>query len=272
MAVSTIDNLIAALGNTARSLMINKASIATQLAGGYSSLFRATGVPGQGAIPSTAAVCDNTLLGALSFANPTGGLSSYLARLTLSCSNNAADIQIHDRLSHMGGLNGTVTTAQTAGVSCAVTTSNMSARIGATDYSEVMWWLEWYTATGATAVTATISYTNAVGVSGKTTTVSIPASTAASRMIPIIGTGGEFIQSVQTVTLSATTAAAGSFGVTATRFLTSLQLTLANSTTMGDWAALGLPRIFDSSCLTMIQTPSTTSTGTVNGAAKLIQG
>jgi len=115
-------------------------------------------------------------------------------------SNSATDVQIHDRLAHMGGLNGTLTTAQTVGVDVSV--SALDSRRGDSSYSDVQWWLEWYTATGSTAVTATVSYTNAAGVSGKTTTVYIAASLAASRMLPIIGSGGEFIKSIQSVTLS----------------------------------------------------------------------
>ena len=144
MAITTIDQLVSALGNTSQTLLVNKASITSQVAGGYTSLFRATGAPGQGAIPSTAAVCDNTLLGGLTFTNPTSGLSSYLARANLCCSNAASEILIYDRLAHMGGLNGTLTTAQTAGVDCTVTTSNMANRIGNSDYSDIRWWLEWY--------------------------------------------------------------------------------------------------------------------------------
>lgn len=272
MAITTIDQLVSALGNTSQTLLVNKASIASQVAGGYTSLFRATGTPGQGAIPSTAAVCNNTLLGGLTFTNSTSGLSSYLARANLCCSNAASEILVHDRLAHMGGLNGTLTTAQTAGVDCTVTTSNMANRIGNSDYSGIQWWLEWYTATGSTAVTATVTYTNGSGVSGKTTTVAMAATVAASRMLPIIGASNEPIQSIQSVTLSATTGTAGSFGVTATRFISSLILPVANFTSVADWAGLGLPQVPDSACLMIVQIPSTTSSGTLLGSAKLIQG
>lgn len=272
MAINSIDQLISSLGNSSQICVINKASISSQTAGGYSSLFRATGVPGQGAVPSTAAVCDNSLLGGLSFSNPTAGLASYLARCSLCCSNAATEIQVHDRLAHMGGLSGVITTAQTVSVDCSTTSSNMAQRIGDSDYSDVQWWLEWYTATGSTAVTATVSYTNGAGVSGKTTTVSLAANMAASRILPIIGASGESIKSIQSITLSATTGTAGSFGVTATKFLTSVVLTTANMSGVSDWAALGLPAIPDFACLTLIQIPSTTTTGTLLGVAKIARG
>ena len=39
-----------------------------------------------------------------------------------------------------------------------------------------------------------------------------------------------------------------------------------------DWAALGLPEIFNSSCLMILQVASTTTTGTVRGGGKLSHG
>lgn len=272
MAITTLDGIVAGLGNAAQCLIINKASLSTQLAGGFTSLWRATGTPAQGAVPSTAAICTKGLTGAMLFNNPSSGLSSYLARMMLLSSSSATDVQIHDRLAHMGGLSGTSTTAQTAAVDVSAASNNMDLRRGAANYSNVQWWLEWYTATGSTAVTATVSYTNAAGVSGKTTTVSVAASVAASRMLPILGAGGEFIRSIQNVTLSATTGTAGSFGVTATRALCSMSCALANSSNIGDWAMLGFPRVHDDACLTIVMIPGSTASGSLYGTGKLIQG
>lgn len=271
MAITTIDGVLAALGNNAQNLVINKATIATQIAGGFTSLWRATGIPAQGAIPAAAAECVNTLLGALGFTNPGSG-NSHLGRAMLLSGNAATDVQFHDRLAHMGGLSGTVTTAQTANVDVSTATNNMALRKGDANYSDVQWWLEWYTATGSTAVTATITYTNAAGTSGRTTTVAIPASTAASRMLPIIGNGGEFIKSIQSVTLSATTATAGSFGVTATRALSGISMGLANAGVVYDWAMLGFPRVHDFACVMLVMVPGTTSSGSLYGTGKIVQG
>ena len=270
--IDSLDKLIAALGNGAQALVINKASISSQIAGGFTSLWRATGTPAQGAIPTAAAECVTTTTGAFKFNAPTGGNSTYLGRLMLLSANSATDIQVHDRLAAMGGLSGTVTTAQTVNVDVSTATNNIDVRKGGSDYSDVQWWLEWYTATGSTAVTATVTYTNAAGTTGKTTTVAMAASIGASRMLPILGSGGEFIRSVQTVTLSGTTATAGNFGVSATRALGGIALGLANSSVIADWAMLGLPKIEDSACLMMLAVPGTTSSGALYGAGKLIQG
>jgi hypothetical protein len=271
MAIVTIDALVSALGNNAQQFIANKATIATQIAGGFSSLFRATGTPAQGVIPTAAAILDNNTTGGFLYTNPTGGNSSYIARMFAVCGNSATDVQYHDRISANGGLSGIITTAQTVNVDVSGVASNLVVRRGATDYSDVQWWLEWYTSTGATLVTATVIYTNAAGTTGRSTTVSIPASTAAGRMVPIIGLNGEYIQSIQTIQ-HVTTGTAGNYGVTATKILTTISCGLANAGTVADWAYLGMPKVADSSCVVMIQIAGTTSTGTVIGSAKLIQG
>ena len=274
MAITTVDGIINGLGNSAQQFLVNKATIANQLAGGFTSLWRATGTPGQAAIPSTAAVIDNTITGAFAFTAPGGGAKSYLARSFFVCGNSGTDIQIHDRLAHMGGLSGTATGAQTVGVDVSGSGSNMAVRRGASDYSNVQWWLEIYTDIGTTGVTATITYTNAAGTAGRTTTITIGGASPANRagrFFPIIGSGGEFIQSIQTIQ-HATTGTAGSYGITATKIITTASCPLLNYGVVYDWAQLGFPVVADSACLFLVVLAGTTSSGTVVGTAKLIQG
>lgn len=279
MTISTRDQLIDALGNNSSRFVIDKASIASQAAGTFVSLWRGTGQPGQGAIPTTAAVCDNTLTGAMNFSQQTSPATSYGGWMNAVCSNSAMSLEIHDRLMHMGGMSGTVTTAQTANldVDANLATSNLSARKGNSNYSDIQWWLEWYTATGSTAVTATVNVTYNDGSSGNLTGASLSATRPASFMLPLNGlipaaSSGLYIRDVNTVTLSATTGTAGSFGVTATRPRMTLPLPLANKMEVADWAALGLPEIFNSSCLFPLVLTSTTSTGTVRGGGKIAHG
>lgn len=278
MTIGTRDALIDALANNASRLVVDKASIANTAAGQWHSLWRATGQPGQGAIPAAAAVCDHTTTGAMTFAQQTTPATSYFAWATASCSNAAVTLEVHDRLVAMGGLSGTVTTAQTVGIdlSTLLATSNLDARKGDANFSDVQWWLEWYTDTGATAVTATVAVTYHDGTTGNLTAVSLAATRRASQMIPLnrmipAGTA-KFIRAVTSVTLSATTGTAGSFGVTATRPRTILPLNVASKSETYDWAQLGLPEVPNSSCLMLVQMASTTSTGTVRGGGKLAHG
>lgn len=278
MTISTRDQLIDALGNKSSSLVIDKASIASQAAGSFVSLWRATGQPGQGAIPAAAAVCDNTLTGAMGFTQQVAPATSYGAWANAVCSTSAMTLEIHDRLMHMGGLNGTRTTAQTVDldVNANLASGNLDKRKGDSNFSDIQWWLEWYTATGGTAVTATVSVTYNDGTTG-TLSASLAATRPASFMLPLNGlipaaAAGKYICDVDSVQLSATTGTAGSFGVTATRPRMTMPLPLANKMEVFDWAALGLPEVANSSCLFPIVLPSTTYAGTVRGGGKLAHG
>lgn len=278
MTITTRDALINALANNSSRIIFDKASIASVAAGNYVSMWRATGQPGQGAIPGAAAVCNNALTGAVQFTQQTAPATSYLGQLEGICSNSAMTFELHDRLAHMGGLSGTVTTAQTVNIDfSALSSDNLAARIGSAGYDDIQWWLEWYTATGSTAVTATVAVTYNDASTG-TLTVSLAATRPASFMQPLNGlipaaAAGKYIRAVTSVTLSATTGTAGSFGVTATRLRGSLSLPLANfKPTQVDWAQLGLSEIFNSSCVFAICVTSTTSTGTFRATGKIVHG
>lgn len=277
--ITTRDQLIDAMANNSSRIIIDKASIASQTAASFCSLWRATGQPGQGAIPAAAAVCDHTLVGAMGFNQQTAPATSYLSILEALCSNASATLEIHDRLMHMGGLNGTLTTAQTVGIDLAsnLTTSNLSKRIGDSNYSDVQWWLEWYTATGATAVTATVNVTYNDGTTGNLSGISLAATRPASHMISLnssipAAASGKYIRGVNSVTLSATTGTAGSFGVTATRYRAASFLPVASARFTSDWSQTGLPEIQNSSCLLCVVITATTSTGAVRGTGKISHG
>lgn len=273
MAIATRDDLIAALGNSSR-VVIDKASIASQAAGTYVSLWRATGVPVQGAIPAAAALCDHTLTGAIAFAQQIAPASSYLALLFGVPGNSAMTLEVRDRLGHMGGLSGTLTTAQTVGLDLSSTGGGISAeRRGDANFSDVQWFIEWYTATGSTAVTATVNVTYDDGSTGNLAAISLAATRPASFMTQLVpAAAGRFIRGVNTVTLSATTGTAGSFGVTATRHRAIVPMPLANYGVTMDWAALGLPEIPNGSCLMLDVITSTTSSGTIRGGGKIAHG
>lgn len=279
MTITTRDQLINALGNNSSRVVIDKATLSGISAGYYASMWRATGQPGQGAVPTAVEVCDNNLTGALQFNQQTSPATSYGGWMSATCSNSATTIEIHDRLMHMGGLNGTLATTQTVGIdlSANLSTRNLDARKGDANYSDVQWWMEWYTSTGSTAVTATVNVTYNDGSTGNLSGLSLVASRPASIMLPLnslipSGASGKYIRGVNSVTLSATTGTAGNFGVTATRVRMTMPLNTGNKTEAFDWAALGLPEIYNSSCLFPVVLLSTTNTGTVRGGGKIAHG
>jgi hypothetical protein len=272
MTITTRDQLIDALGNRSSRVVWDKANIANAVAGGIFSLWRATGTPGQGAIPAAAAICTKALTGAMGFDNQTAPAASYYAWQTIATSNNATSVEIHDRLAHMGGLNGTLLTAQTVNVDLS-TLGLVADRRGDANYSDVQFFMEWYTDTGATASNATVNVTFDDATTGNLAVIAVGGTVRAGRMIPLVSNvAGKFIRGVNTITLSASTGTAGSFGVTATRPRTTVNSNIANKYEQFDWAQLGLPIIYNDACLMMVMLCSTTSTGTVRGQGKIAHG
>ena len=277
--IENIDNLVKALGNNSSRIVLDKASIASQTANSYCSLWRATGQPGQGAIPTVVATCNNTTVGTIGFNQQTSPSTSYGAYLEIATGNAAMTMELHDRLANMGGLNGTLTTAQSVNLdlNTLLATDNIDTRKGDANYSDVQWWLEWYTATGGTAATATIVVTYNDGTTGNLSVLSFVFTRPASHMIPLnslipSAQSGKFIRGIVSVTLSATTGTAGNFGVTVTRPRMTLSSPFANFKFIADWAQLGLPEIYNSSAIFPIVLTSTTSTGTVRGGGKIAHG
>ena len=277
--IENIDNLVKALGNNSSRIVLDKASIASQTANSYCSLWRATGQPGQGAIPTVVATCNNTTVGTIGFNQQMSPSTSYGAYLEIATGNAAMTIELHDRLANMGGLNGTLTTAQSVNLdlNTLLATDNIGTRKGDANYSDVQWWLEWYTATGATVVTATVAVTYNDGTTGNLTAQSLAATRPASHAITLnslipAAQSGKFIRGVVSVTLSATTGTAGSFGVTATRPRMTIGAPIANFKFMSDWAQLGFPEIYNSSAVFPMVLTSTTSSGTVRCGGKIAHG
>ncbi len=282
MAITTRDQLIDSMGNNTSRLIIDKLSIANTAANQFHSLWRATGQPGQGAIPGAAATCDNTLTGAIQFTQQTAPATSYMGILEGLSTNAGTTIEIHDRLMHMGGLSGTTAspTSQTVNLDlhANIANDNLTERIGDSNYSDVQWWLEWYFDTGATNTSVTVNVTYNDGTSGDlTATGNIGTTRRASFMFPLnslipAAKSGFYIRDVNSLVLSAATGTAGSFGVTATRYRAGLYQPIANARFTADWASLGLPEIPNESCLFPIQLASTTTTGTVRATGKIIHG
>jgi hypothetical protein len=280
MSITTPAQLLDALANNASRLVIDKASLANAVAGQLFSLWRATGQPAQGAIPTTtAAVPTSATLGAFGFTNQTAPATSYLAWLALVAGNNAQSWEVHDRIAHMGGLVLNVTTSQTiTGLDIGTGALNPpAARLGASNFSDVQWFLEVYTDGGATASNATVNVTFGDSTSANLNVIAVGGTLRAGRMIPLTpfiaaADQGKFIQRINSVILSASTTVAGNFGFTCTRQRSVVPTLLANLQAVADWAQLGLPEVPNDSCLQLVCTTSATSTGTLRGQGKIAHG
>lgn len=279
MTITTRDQLINAMANNSTRIIIDKPSLTNAVAGQFHSMWRSAGQPGQGAIPTTPAICTHLTTGAVNFTQQTSPSTSYLSILEALSSNSSVTFELHDRLMHMGGLNATLTTAQTVNLDldANIASNNLAARIGDSNYSDVQWWMEWYTDTGATASNATINVTYNDGTTGDLTAVAIGGTLRLSRMVPLnnlipAAAAGKYIRDINTVTLSASTATAGNFGFTATRYRASVYLPITNARFTSDWAQIGLPEIANESCLWSVVIAGTTNTGTLRATGKISHG
>jgi hypothetical protein len=122
----------------------------------------------------------------------------------------AGGIILVDLLNVSGGLSGIVTTAQTTNLPTAALTRHTTGE-------GVMAGIVFYTTVGTTATTVTISYTNSAGVSGRTSTPTTFGGTnfrEVNILIPIpLEAGDTGVESIESVTVTATTGTAGNFGV-----------------------------------------------------------
>lgn len=264
MAIATMDALVDGLA-TGQVLPFYKPSVTAKAAGTFQSLWTAAGTPGAGSTPSTGSgqVCTRTTVGALQFANPTGGKLTYLARALANCAVSGSLI-VYDRLVTTSGLSGTSTGTQTI---------NSSSLTRFTSGTGVQAFVEWYTATGATAANITLTYTNDAGSTGQNAAATAFVQTpVAGQMMPIPLNGNDGIRVAESITLSASTGTAGNFGITLMKRLLTIPLPLANTATTMDAFASGLAQIPDDACLALMVWCSTTSTGIVHGEISLAQG
>jgi hypothetical protein len=227
---------------------IQAAAAAAPVANKWLSLWQYNQSNGaNGAAPGAVEIPTRATIGSQPFVNPTGGRQQWLLGIEAALSQ-LCTLTMYDRLLHQGNLSGTVATAQTVG-------GTMTRYTGAESVGNQIW-VEIYTALGSTATTITASYTNQAGTAGRTTRAVAIGGTGnneAQRMIPLMLQDGDTgVQSVQTVTLAASTLTAGAFGVTIVRPLAQFHCTGAGYLTVRDLIA-GLPAVAEmktDACLT----------------------
>jgi hypothetical protein len=278
MAITTLDQLVDALANNSSRIVLDKANLANQLAGVYCSLWRATGQPAQGAIPTAAAMCTNELTGAIQFAQQVDPATSYIALLNAVGSNSAYTLEIHDRLAHMGGLVLNSTALQTTNLPLDLEALSVPAnRIGSADFGDVQTWLDVYGDGGATASNATINVTFDDNTTANLNTQAVGGTIRIGRRYSVdalrtTAQQGKNIKRINSVQLSASTGTAGNFGFTFTRPRMYLSMSLAHHTNKATWTDTGLAEVPNGSCLQFMILPSTTSSGTLRGGGKIVHG
>jgi hypothetical protein len=276
MAITTVSQISALLPTSQRPFWA-KSITQNYSSGVATSLFGNTGLPGQGATPSSGLGGDvptSATTGALPFTNPTGGRLTYVGRLTggLTHQTNAGSIALllYDRLWHNSGIDATSTGAQTisANDAGAVHLTRPDA-----NGASVEAWLQVYVAMGAGTPTVTLAYTDQDGNAETTGSSGALATTMPlGTTIPFqLASGDTGVRSIQTWTASGTFTS-GTIGLVLRRLVT-VCACWANQPQRGyDAVALGLPRVYDDACLEILFIPL--ANNTINGAfnVRLVQG
>jgi len=208
MAITSLANLRKAQQRPEERPLVMKTS-PTVVAGRPYHTWTSAGLPAAGTAPTTAAVPTRATTGALGQLDPTG--TRRIVKMILGWGVAGGMLTISDRLSHQGGLSGTVTTAQTTNLPTSALTRQTSG-VG------VMLGLDIYTTIGATATTVSASYTNTDPTAGQVTPLTsfgaTGFNTAPRRILLPLQVGDIGVTAVASVTVTATTGTAGNFGVT----------------------------------------------------------
>lgn len=195
-----------------------------------------------------------------------GALTSYLSRFTFS-TQLAEMLALYDLMWGCSGFNTTVLTAQSV-----VGFSGLPPRAPANGVGLELWCI-CYVVDGATASQMTVSYTNQSGVSGRTTQAIFINSMVAHKLLLVpLQAGDTGIQSVQSVTFTASTGTAGNLGLFIMNRLSTVSLTVANTNAVADFAGTGLPIINDNAVLFFNLLCSAGTTGVIIGQVDIAQG
>ena len=240
------------------------------IAGRGASLWTYDGMPAGGAVPTSAAIPDRTTTGALPFTAPGGSREKWLIGAAIAPSVSGVFL-LYDRLFHIGGLNGTLTTAQT--VQGSTPTPALTRNTGG--LGNFAFW-EIYTAIGTTGTTLTMTYTDQDGNTGQTSTINIGGTgfrevTRAQRIPLAAGDSG--LRAIQQVQLTASTATAGNFGITIAQPLAWIPVGAAGVMGWRDYTTglPGIPAIDPNACLSLLFIPSAATAPELLGSLAFVE-
>jgi len=267
MAITTLDGVIAGFQPVK---VFYKSATGTLVAGRPVSLWSFGGVPGPGGFDTTldGVALSAAVSGQIPFTNPVSG-NSYLAKFS-GQTTQAGTLLLCDRIWHNGGFNVSAATSVQAVSSPTWPTRDAN---GAANGEQVIVGLEVQSTTGTGTPTLSLGYTNTSASSGKTgTNINATVATSpAGSFYPIgLQAGDTGVQSIQSLTLSATWTS-GAIGLVAYRVLAQVELGAQIPATL-DALTAGLPRIYDGSVLFLIFIPNTTTSTLATGSVIVTQG
>lgn len=247
------------------------AAATAPIAGRPASLWRYDGQPGAGTTPGAAAIPDESTAGALAQTDPGGGRQKWCVQ-GWATGLVAGTLLLYDRLLHVGGLSGTVTTAQNVQTTTTPTPAltRNTGGVGNIAFAEIN------TIIGTTGTTITMAYNDEGGnaATSPPTTIGGTGFREVTRAIMLpLASGDRGIQAVKTVTLLASTGTAGDFGVVIGNPLAYIGIGTAGGAGWRDFATgmPGIPEIATNACLALLWIPNTTTAPEVFGAFSTLE-
>jgi hypothetical protein len=263
------DSLVAAIVAGSPPRKVFKASQTGEGAGTWHSLWKAATIPAAGSNPpaftaGSGYVPTDATTGAYPFTNAVGPAQKRLLQMVLTGAVTGT-AYLCDRLWACSALLTNTTSAQN--ITTPGTIPSRDAN-GAALGDGVELWGEVYAAPGATGATWTVSYTNEAGTAGRSATYTHPANAeSVGQMFPFtLQSGDTGVRAVASFTCSVSSGTAGDIGLTLVRRLAEAPMSIINITNVFDFASLGMPRIWDDSCLFWMLRCTSTTTGLVDGS------
>jgi hypothetical protein len=265
-AANAVNEVVA--GNAKRMpFHFSKSGITPKTTASWVSAFLAAAWPSPGVAPTTIAGATLTRAtpGALAQPNASPGTNLHISGLHAYSNALAGIVAIEDRVwANLITLNSAVA-QPVASVPFARDVNGAANGMG------FELWFECYTATAATVATITVTYTNALGVAGRTATAAIPASMSPGQRVQFSMQSGDMgVGSVQSV-ISSVAIATGTGGLVVSRRLCSAPMPAAAPTASLD-LDLGLPRVFDDSCLAVTWLGYSPSATVLGGSIRFTEG
>jgi hypothetical protein len=245
-------------------------SATAPISGRGCSLWEYDGMPAKGAVPTSGAIPDRTLQGAIPFTAAGGGRDKHLIGASIAPLTSGVYL-LYDRLFHIGGLSANSISSQTiqdSPASPALTRNTGGA--GNIAFYEI------YSLLGTTTRNLTMTYTNQAGTGSRTSTINIGATgfREVTRMQRIpLASGDSGIQSIQTVQLDGLTGSAGNFGITIAQPIAWIPVNVGGTMGWRDYTTglPGIPVIDPNACLALMFIPSSTTATELFGSLATIE-
>lgn len=275
MPINGESDLIAAQ-RLGQRLAYIKGSATAEGIGTWLSLWKVAGQPAAGSNPpafnaGSGYSPTKDTAGALNFGNPTAPAITVLSLMDFQLAT-AGLLELYDRLWACSGF-----LTNTASAQNVTTPGNLPTGRDPYNGADVIPFVEVYTAPGATGATWTMTGVDALGNTGRTWVYAHPANAETVGQMCQLLPGGASpaavlgCRQVTSFTCSVSSGTAGDVGITLLRRLGNVIARAANDQGFKDYAQLGLPQVYDDSCIAGRVLCSTTSTGLINGEILLAQ-